>query len=94
MEAIQVAMLTLMALLVGMIVVVMFQLHIALRQLHHELREARQRIEPVFDKLNSTSHVATAVAMAVAAGVRAYRDANREEPGNNGRHIIHEEARR
>jgi hypothetical protein len=78
MESVTTVALTLMAVLVGMIVVVLLQLHHALRQLRMEVREARQRLEPMFDKLNSTSQVATSVAMAVAAGVRAYRDAKNE----------------
>jgi negative regulator of sigma E activity len=75
MDSVTTVALTLISVLIGAIVVVLFQLHQALRNMQSEVREARLRLEPMFDRMNNSSQIATAVAMAVAAGVRAYRDA-------------------
>jgi NADH:ubiquinone oxidoreductase subunit 6 (subunit J) len=75
MENVTTVALTLISVLVGAIMVVLFQLHQALRNVQNEVREARLRLEPMFDRMNNSSQIATAVAMAVAAGVRAYKDA-------------------
>jgi hypothetical protein len=75
MDSVTTVALTLISVLIGAIVVVLFQLHQALRNMQNEVREARLRLEPMFDRMNNSSQIATAVAMAVAAGVRAYKDA-------------------
>src|SRR5690348_2293106 len=78
MDAIYVAFLTLAALLVGMLVPVLLQVYVTLRQLRIEVREARERIEPLVGRLEATSQLTSAVTMAVAAGVRAFRTAERD----------------
>jgi hypothetical protein len=79
MEAIQVALLALTAMLAGMVFTVMLQFFFAVRQLRTEIHDTRARIEPLIDRLNgSNTQLASAVAFAVAAGIRAFRDAHRE----------------
>lgn len=78
MQAVQVALLTVTALMVGALIPVLFQLYFTLRQLQNEVHEARMRIEPVLERLSNVSSVAAAVATSVAAGVRVYREANRD----------------
>ena len=79
MEPIQIALLTLTALLAGMVFTVMLQLFFAVRQLRTEIHDTRARIEPLIDRLNGgNTQLASAVALAVAAGIRAFRDSNRE----------------
>jgi hypothetical protein len=75
MDSVTTVALTLISVLVGTIIVVLLQVNHALKNLQSEVRDARLKLEPLFDKMNSSSQVATAVAMAVAAGVRAFRDA-------------------
>ena len=75
MDSVSTVALTLISVLVGTVIVVLLQLHNALKQLQQEVREARLKLEPMFDKMNGSNQIATSVAMAVAAGVRAFRDA-------------------
>lgn len=74
MDAMNVAMLTLTALVVGMLVPVMIQLYITLRQVRTDLSETRARLDPLLDKLNRTASMTSALTAAVVAGVRAFRD--------------------
>lgn len=78
MDAMNVALLTLTALLVGMFLPVMVQLYLTLRQVRAELNDTKARLEPLLQKLDSAANVSTAIAMAVTAGIRAYRETNRE----------------
>jgi hypothetical protein len=78
MDAMNVALLTLTALLVGMFLPVMVQLYLTLRQVRAELTDTKARLEPLLEKLDGVANVSTAIAMAVTAGIRAYREARRE----------------
>jgi hypothetical protein len=78
MDAMNVALLTLTALLVGMFLPVMVQLYLTLRQVRAELTDTKARLEPLLQKLDGVANVSTAIAMAVTAGIRAYREASRE----------------
>ncbi|HVZ49661.1 MAG TPA: hypothetical protein VG916_12830 [Gemmatimonadaceae bacterium] len=80
MDAIQVALLTLAALFVGMLVPVMFQLWAALREVRTELHEVRGRIEPLIASAERTTQLTNAITTAAIAGVRAFRAAERERP--------------
>jgi hypothetical protein len=77
MESIQVAMLTLTAIAVGVLLSVMVQLHLAIRQLRADVAATRARVEPMLDRLNQSSQLATALGVAIAAGARAYRESQR-----------------
>ena len=82
MDAVQVALVTLAALVVGMLVPVLLQLWFTLRQVQQELRETHAKVDPVLavvrtvvEQLRNTTQIASAVAIAVTAGVKAWRDA-------------------
>jgi hypothetical protein len=77
MESIQVAMLTLTAIAVGVLCSVMVQLHLAIRQLRADVAATRARVEPLLDRLNQSSQIATALGVAIAAGARAFRETQR-----------------
>jgi hypothetical protein len=79
MDAMNVALLTLAALLVGMFLPVMAQLYFTLRQVRMELHETRARLDPVLDRLNSAANLSTALAVAVTAGIKAFRESSRED---------------
>ncbi len=78
MEAIQVAMLTLTAVAVGIMAAVLVQLYSTVRALRSELSAVRGRIEPMLDRLAGSQQIAEAVAVAIAAGVKAFRESTRE----------------
>lgn len=82
MESAQVVLLAFAGLVVGVLCTVMVQVWITLRQLQHELRATQAKVDPLIDELRntlaqvrSTTQVASAVAMAVTAGVQAWRHA-------------------
>ena len=81
MDPVQVALLTLAALVVGMLFPVMLQIWLTLRQVQQELRNTHSKIDPLLDEMRTvvsqvrnTTHVASAVALAVSAGVQAWRE--------------------
>lgn len=81
MDGMQVALLTLAAVLVGMMVPVMAQLWLTLRGVREELHQMHAKLDPTLDdmravlaQVRSATQVATAVGAAVTAGVRAWRD--------------------
>ena len=81
MDPVQVALLTLAALVVGMLFPVMLQIWLTLRQVQQELRNTHSKIDPLLDEMRAvvsqvrnTTHVASAVALAVTAGVQAWRE--------------------
>jgi hypothetical protein len=81
MDPVQVALLTLAALVVGMLFPVMLQVWLTLRQVQQELRNTHTKIDPLLDEMRAvvsqvrnTTHVASAVALAVTAGVQAWRE--------------------
>jgi hypothetical protein len=76
MDAVAIAFLTLLAMLVGMLMVIALQLHQSLKRLEGEVREARNQVGPLIARLNNASNLASGVALAVAAGVRAYRESS------------------
>lgn len=77
MESIQVAMLTLTAIAVGVLCSVMVQLHLAIRQLRADVAATRARVEPMLDRLNQSSQIASALGVAIAAGAKAFRESQR-----------------
>jgi hypothetical protein len=87
MDPFQVAILTLAALTVGMLVPVMLQLWLTLRKVQIELHNAQARIDPmlaevqvVVAQVRSATLVTSAIAAAVTAGVQAWRDSNHGVP--------------
>ena len=81
MDPFQVALLTLVALVVGMLVPVMLQLWLTLRKVQVELQNAHARIDPMLDEVKtvvaqvrSATLVTSAIAAAVTAGVQAWRE--------------------
>lgn len=80
MDAMSIALLTLAALFVGMLAPVLFQLYVTLREVRAELREVRERIEPLVHSVQATSQLTAAISMAVAAAVRAFRATERDGP--------------
>ena len=81
MDAMQIALLTLAAVLVGMMIPVMAQLWLTLRGVREELHTMNAKLDPTLDEVRglvtqvrSATQVATAVGAAVSAGVRAWRD--------------------
>lgn len=82
MESTQVVLLAFGGLVVGVLCTVMVQVWVTLRQLQQELRATQAKVDPLLDELRttlaqvrSTTQVASAVAMAVTAGVQAWRHA-------------------
>jgi hypothetical protein len=89
MESIQVAMLTLTAIAVGVLCTVMVQLHLALRQLRADVAATRARVEPLLDRFNQSSQIASALGVAIAAGAKAFRESQRAaaaQPATEGSH--------
>jgi uncharacterized membrane-anchored protein YhcB (DUF1043 family) len=85
MDSVQVVLLALAGLVVGILCTVMIQVWFTLRQLQQELRETREKVDPMLDELRTllnqvrnATHVASAVAMAVTAGVHAWRQTRSE----------------
>jgi hypothetical protein len=81
MDPFQVALLTLAALFVGMLVPVMLQLWLTLRKVQVELQNTQKRIDPILNdvqtvlaQVRGASLVTSAVAAAVTAGVSAWRE--------------------
>jgi Cu/Ag efflux pump CusA len=77
----QVALLTLAALAVGMMVPVMFQVWLTLRKVQSELTSMHARIDPMLNEVQavvaqvrSATLVTSAIAAAVTAGVGAWRE--------------------
>ena len=86
MEGVQVALLTLAAVLVGTMIPVMAQLWLTLRDVRVELRRIQEKLDPTLDDVRGlvaqargVTNVAAAVGVAVTAGVRAWRDAKADE---------------
>jgi sensor domain CHASE-containing protein len=86
MDSVQVVLLALAGLVVGILCTVMIQVWFTLRQLQQEIRETRQKVDPMLDEMRtllnqirSATHVASAVAMAVTAGVQAWRQSRSNE---------------
>jgi len=81
MDPIQVALLTLMALVVGMLCPVLVQVWLTLRQVQQELRETHAKLDPLLDEVRtvvsqvrSATQIASAISLAVTAGVHAWRE--------------------
>lgn len=81
MDAFQVALLTLVALTVGMLVPVMLQLWLTLRKVQAALGDAHTRIDPVLAEVKAVvaqvrnaTQITSAIAVAVTAGVQAWRE--------------------
>jgi hypothetical protein len=81
MDAFQVALLTLVALAVGMLIPIMLQLWLTLRKVQASLGDAQKRIDPVLAEVQavvaqvrSATQITSAVAVAVTAGVQAWRE--------------------
>ncbi len=83
MDAIQVAMLTLTAVAVGIMCAITVQLYMTVREMRSELHAVRAQILPMLDRLNGSTQIAAAVAVAIAAGVKAFRESNREAAGDS-----------
>jgi hypothetical protein len=86
MDAFQVALLTLVALAVGMLVPVLLQLWFTLRKVQVTLGDVHTRIDPVLTEVKSVvaqvrsaTQVTSAIAVAVTAGVQAWRE-SRQHP--------------
>ena len=95
MDSIQVALLTLAALVVGMLLVVMLQVWFTLRQLQQDLRETHAKLDPLLDEVRgvvgqvrNATHVASAISLAVTAGIQAWRESrsNREPTAGSTSH--------
>lgn len=80
MDAISIALLTIAALLVGMLAPVLFQLYVTLREVRTELRDVRERMEPLIGSMQRTTQLTTAITAAVAAAVRAFKAAEQDRP--------------
>ncbi len=81
MDPFQVALLTLAALTVGMLIPVLLQLWLTLRKVQVELQNTQARIDPmlievqaVVAQVRSATLVTSAIAAAVTAGVHAWRE--------------------
>lgn len=81
MDGTQVALLTLAAVLVGMMIPVMAQLWLTLRGVREELHQMQAKLDPTLDdvrvlvaQVRNATQIASAVGAAVTAGVRAWRD--------------------
>ncbi len=90
MEPFQVAVLTLGALAVGILIPVMIQLWLALRQMQQDMREARALIGPVLgdirgvtQQLRNNAQVTSAIAVAVSAGVQAWVKSRQDATSNS-----------
>ena len=81
MDSIQVALLTLAALVVGMLLGVMVQVWFMLKQLQQELRDTHAKLDPLINELQTVvaqvrgaTHIASAVSLAITAGIQAWRE--------------------
>lgn len=90
MDSFQVAILTLAALAVGILIPIVIQLWLALRQVQQEVHNAAAIIGPVVDdvrgltrQLRNNSQVTSAVAVAVTAGVQAWLKTRQSEPADS-----------
>jgi hypothetical protein len=90
MDSVQVALVTLAALVVGMLIPVMIQVWLTLRQVQQEMRITHAKIDPLLDEvkqvvgqLRSATQITSAVAMAVTAGVHAWRE-SKAQSANEG----------
>ncbi|MCC7196084.1 MAG: hypothetical protein IT356_11060 [Gemmatimonadaceae bacterium] len=83
MDALQVALVVLLALLVGMLAPVLVQLYLALRQMREALTDTKAHLDPVLRKIEGAANLSTALAVAVTAGVRAYRESAGAAHGRN-----------
>ncbi|MDQ8165805.1 MAG: hypothetical protein P3A28_08645 [Gemmatimonadota bacterium] len=83
MDAIQVAMLALTAVAVGIMCAITVQLYLTVREMRAELHAVRAQILPMLDRLNGSTQIAAAVAVAIAAGVKAFRESNRDAAGDS-----------
>lgn len=93
MDPVQVALVTLAALVVGMLIPVMIQVWLTLREVQQELRRTQSKLDPVLDdvrnvvaQIRSTTMIASAMGVAVTAGVKAWRDARTDENRNDVPH--------
>lgn len=85
MDPATVAIVTLLALAVGMLIPVLVQLWLTLRQLRRELQDMRSMVTPVLDdvrgltkQFRANAQIGTAIAVAVSAGVQAWVKARHE----------------
>jgi len=85
MDPIQVAVLTLIAIAVGIFIPVMIQFWLTLRQVQLDLREAKALFGPVLEDIRSATsqlrhgaQITAAIAAAVAAGTQAWIKARQE----------------
>ena len=81
MDSIQVALLMLAALVVGMLLVVMVQVWFLLKQLQQDLRDTHAKLDPLINELQTVvaqvrgaTHIASAVSLAITAGIQAWRE--------------------
>ena len=81
MDPILVALLTLVALAVGIFIPVMLYLWLTLKKIQDELRDAHNRFDPVIAEVQSAvvqvkaaTQITSAIAVAVTAGVQAWRE--------------------
>ena len=86
MDPVQVALVTLAALVVGMLIPIMLQVWLTLRQVQQELRDTHAKLDPVLKEISevvgtvrSTTMMASAVGVAVTAGVKAWRETRANE---------------
>ena len=91
MDSIQVALLTLAALVVGMLLVVMVQVWFMLKQLQQELRDTHAKLDPLINELQTVvaqvrgaTHIASAVSLAITAGVQAWRETRHSREHTSG----------
>lgn len=91
MDPIQVAMLVLAALVVGMLIPVMVQIWLTLKQVQQELRATQAKLDPLLEEMRSAvtqvrnvSNIASAVSLAVSAGIHAWRETRNTKDSTAG----------
>jgi hypothetical protein len=81
MDPVQVALVTLSALVVGMLIPIMIQIWLTLRQVQQELHATQAKLDPLLEdvrtalqSVRSATQMASAISLAVTAGIHAWRE--------------------